>query len=153
MPLHRDIYWIGRQWAVTGDGLQAVNQRIHGGFDIEVSRLWDDGILEALCTQTWFNPEDFVRGLDVARARYPLPPGQAAPAPLKYVVPPKDDATVRAPKVSPPKAAPVPVSPEPKTKSTTKPKSTTAPTPALFGMRIERVPAKFTRLWRIGVKR
>ena len=147
MPLHRDIYWIGRQWAVTGDGLQAVNQRLHGGFDIEVPRLWDDGILEALCTQAWFNPEDFIRGLDVARARYPLPPGQTPPAPLKYVAPPKDSAAVRVPKASPPKAEPVPVSPEPK------PKSTAAPAPALFDMRIERVPAKFTRLWRVGVKR
>jgi hypothetical protein len=133
---------------VTGDGLQAVNQRLHGGFDIEVPRLWDDGILEALCLHAWFNPEDFIRGLDVARARYPLPPGQTPPPPLKYVAPPKDSA---APKASPPKAEPVPVSSEPK--PAPKPKPTAALTPALFDMRIERVPAKFTRLWRVGVKR
>jgi len=23
MALHRDIYWVGRQWAVTGYGIQA----------------------------------------------------------------------------------------------------------------------------------
>jgi hypothetical protein len=144
MPLHRDIYWIGRQWAVTGDGLQAVNQKLHASFDIEVARLWDDGILEALCTHAWFDPEDFIRGVEVARARYPLPPGQVAPPPFKYVAPPKEP-TARAPKVPPPKAEPVPASAEPALKST--------PKPALFDMRIGRVPAKFTRLWRVGVRR
>ena len=36
MALHRDIYWVGRQWAVTGFGVQAVDQRLKGTFDIEV---------------------------------------------------------------------------------------------------------------------
>lgn len=143
MPLHREIYWIGRQWAVTGLGLQAVNQKLHSGFDIEVPRLWDDGILEALCTHPWFNPDDFIRGLEVARARYPLPPGQAAPPPIKYVAPPKDSAPVRASKIPSPKVEPVPVSPV----------SKATPMPLLFDMRIESVPAKFTRLWRVGIRR
>jgi hypothetical protein len=142
MPLHHDIYWIGRQWAVTGHGLQAVNQKLHGAFDIEVSRLWDDGIWEALCTHPWFNPEDFIKGLAVARERYPLPPGKAAPPPLpEIVVKLKDDAPVAPRKVAPPTADPVPEPPKPK------------PMPTLFDMRIERAPAKFTRLWRIAVKR
>ena len=36
MALHRDIYWVGRQWAVTGYGMQACNQKQKGQFDIEV---------------------------------------------------------------------------------------------------------------------
>jgi hypothetical protein len=27
MALHRDIYWVGRQWAVTGYGIQACDQK------------------------------------------------------------------------------------------------------------------------------
>jgi len=46
MPLHRDIYWVGRQWAVTGYGMQAIDQRLNGIFDIEVSRLWEDSLAE-----------------------------------------------------------------------------------------------------------
>ena len=30
MALHRDIYWVGRQWAVTGFGIQAIDQRLKG---------------------------------------------------------------------------------------------------------------------------
>ena len=48
MALHRDIYWVGKQWAVTGYGLQAVDQKQKGKFDIEASRLWEDGVLEKL---------------------------------------------------------------------------------------------------------
>jgi hypothetical protein len=32
MALHRDIYWVGRQWAVTGAGIQAVDQKRRRGF-------------------------------------------------------------------------------------------------------------------------
>ncbi len=63
MALHRDIYWVGRQWAVTGYGLQAVDQKQKGKFDIEASRLWEDGLLES--------PR-------VARKRFPEPPRKAA---------------------------------------------------------------------------
>jgi len=42
MALHRDIYWVGRQWAVTGFGIQAIDQRLKGSFDIEMSRVWDE---------------------------------------------------------------------------------------------------------------
>ena len=51
MALHRDIHWIGRQWAVTGYGMQAINQKHGGQFDIEIARLWDDGLLEAVSEQ------------------------------------------------------------------------------------------------------
>src|SRR3954470_12665276 len=33
--LHRDIYWLGRQWAVTGYGVQAVDKKLNMKFDIE----------------------------------------------------------------------------------------------------------------------
>ena len=48
MALHRDIYWVGKQWAVTGYGVQACDQKKKGQFDIEASRLWEDGVLESL---------------------------------------------------------------------------------------------------------
>ena len=48
MALHRDIFWVGRQWTVTGNGIQAVDQRNRGQFDIEIGRLWDDGLAENL---------------------------------------------------------------------------------------------------------
>jgi hypothetical protein len=79
MALHRDIYWVGRQWAVTGHGMQAVDQKLKGQFDIEASRLWDDGLLERMQAEKWLNPEDFTKALAQARARYPEPPRQAAP--------------------------------------------------------------------------
>ena len=47
MALHRDIYWVGKQWAVTGYGIQACDQKQKSQFDIEAARLWDDGVLEA----------------------------------------------------------------------------------------------------------
>jgi hypothetical protein len=48
MALHRDIYWVGKQWAVTGYGVQACDQKQKSKFDIEVGRLWDDDVLESL---------------------------------------------------------------------------------------------------------
>jgi hypothetical protein len=46
MALHRDIYWVGRQWAVTGYGVQACDQKQKGQFDIDASRLWEEDVLE-----------------------------------------------------------------------------------------------------------
>jgi hypothetical protein len=128
MALHRDIYWVGRQWAVTGLGMQAIDQKLQGKFDIAVSRLWEDDMPEILRAEKWFNPEDFSKGLILARARYPQPPGQPAPK------------AALAPKTVPlaPDSGPV----EP-------------PKPALqnFHMRIESCPAKFVRPWRIRLRR
>ena len=78
MPLHRDIYWVGRQWAVTGYGMQAIDQRLNGMFDIEVSRLWEDGLIERMYGLKWINILDFDKGLAAARKRYPEPPREAA---------------------------------------------------------------------------
>jgi hypothetical protein len=67
MTLHRDIYWLGRQWAVTGHGIQAVNNRLNMRFDIEASRIWHDGMDEPMRQLDWFDAEDFAEALRVAR--------------------------------------------------------------------------------------
>jgi hypothetical protein len=137
MPLHRDIYWVGRQWAVTGYGMQAIDQRLKGKFDIEVSRLCEDGLPASLQSEKWFNIEDFSKGLSVARSRHPelagkmaltektarekIAPPEQAVFPLKDVSPPNDDGPVERPK-----------SPAQK-----------------FDMRIESWPAKLVSSWRI----
>jgi hypothetical protein len=87
MALHRDIFWIGRQWAVTGHGMQLIDQRLQGAFDIEAARLWDDDLIESLRTKAWLKVEDFDKGLAVARTRQWQPqagstPAVAPPAPV-----------------------------------------------------------------------
>jgi hypothetical protein len=98
MALHRDIHWIGRQWAVTGYGMQAIDQRYGGRFDIEVADLWDEDLLERLSGQKWFNLEDFAKGLALARKRYPEPPRE----------PESEPAPAAEPTIDPP---PLPVAP------------------------------------------
>lgn len=93
MPLHRDIYWVGRQWAVTGYGMQAIDQRLNGMFDIEASRLWEDGLIERMCGLKWINILDFDKGLAAARKRYPEPPREAAP-PDASASSPKDGGSI-----------------------------------------------------------
>jgi hypothetical protein len=79
MALHRDIYWIGRQWAVTGFGVQAIDQRLKGAFDIEASRLWEDDLTERMLALAWLNSADFDKALSVARTRFPEPPRKTLP--------------------------------------------------------------------------
>jgi hypothetical protein len=74
MALHRDIYWVGRQWAVTGFGVQAVDQRLKGAFDIERARLWEDNLEQRMRALPWLKADDFDKALDIARARFPEPP-------------------------------------------------------------------------------
>ena len=134
MALHRDIYWVGRQWAVTGLGMQAIDPKLQGKFDIAVSRLWEDDLPEILRAEKWFNPEDFSKGLVLARSRYPQPPGQpapkAAPAPIAVPAPTSVSLAPDSGPVEPPK-----------------------PAPQKFHMRIESCPAKFVRPWRIRLRR
>jgi hypothetical protein len=122
MALHRDIYWVGRQWAVTGYGMQVIDQKLHGKFDIEASRIWEGGLAESLHGEKWFNLEDFSKGLVLARARYPQPPGQAAPQ--ESAAPARDSGPVEPPK----------------------------PAVQKFHMRIEGWPAKFVRPWRVRLR-
>ena len=81
MALHRDIYWVGKQWAVTGHGVQACDQKQKSKFDIEVERVWDDDVLESLRAHKWLNVEDLEKALEIARQRFPEPPRKIAPAP------------------------------------------------------------------------
>ncbi|MDE2378353.1 hypothetical protein [Bradyrhizobium sp.] len=74
MALHRDIFWVGRQWAVTGYGIQAVDQRLRGVLDIEVARLWDDDLVASRRAKPGLNAEDFDKALTTARARWPRAP-------------------------------------------------------------------------------
>ncbi len=124
MALHRDIYWVGRQWAVTGYGMQAVDQRLKGRFDIEASRLWEDGLSEGLNAGGWLNGEDFAKALSVARARYPQPLQEIAGLSQDSTTGSNDDTPIEPPK---------PMGPR-------------------FAMRIERWPAKFLRPWRARVR-
>ncbi len=151
MPLHRDIHWIGRQWAVTGHGMQLIDQKLQGFFDIEVSRLWDDDFVERIHAKDWLNVADFEKALAVARTRYaPLASKSVAPlAPVAKVEaaatskpeqrdpvePPRAVAELQAPAV----ATPVPVEP---------------PTPplTLFQMRYEGR-ARFVRPWRVVARK
>jgi hypothetical protein len=79
MALHRDIYWVGRQWAVTGFGIQAIDQRLKGSFDIEGPGVWDDVTVERTRGLAWLNAADFDRALELARARHPEPPRKKLP--------------------------------------------------------------------------
>ncbi|RTE92539.1 hypothetical protein [Bradyrhizobium sp. LVM 105] len=74
MALHRDIFWIGRQWAVTGAGIQAVDQRLRGVLDIDIARLWDDHLVQSRRAKPGVNAADFDKALTVARERFPQAP-------------------------------------------------------------------------------
>jgi hypothetical protein len=141
MALHRDIFWVGRQWAVTGHGIQAVDQKQKGKFDIEASRVWQDDLAEPLRGEGWLNIEDFDKALAVARTRFPQPPGmvaalrqsvsQAKPAsPVKEASPAKEASQAKEAPIEQPK-------------------------PALqrFDMQVEGCSARFVRPWRIRVRR
>ena len=79
MALHRDIFWVGRQWAVTGYGVQACDQKQKGHFDIEASRLWDDDAdRNPARSRNGSIVEDFDKALAIARQAFPWSaPGNA----------------------------------------------------------------------------
>ncbi|MBR1200884.1 hypothetical protein JQ634_14210 [Bradyrhizobium sp. AUGA SZCCT0240] len=110
MPLHRDIHWIGRQWAVTGLGMQLIDQKLKGFFDIEVPQLWDEALIETMRAKEWLNVADFDKGLEVARKRFPpggvTQPETIAPAPpvaptVCQAAPPVTPAPVVVPPIAP----------------------------------------------------
>jgi hypothetical protein len=139
MALHRDIYWVGRQWAVTGSGIQACDQKQKGKFDIEASRLWEDGVLESVRTQKWFNIEDFEKAISVARKYYPEPPRKAPRQPPEASVSRREDS---GSKDSDSKdSVPIELAKEP-----------SKPVVRKFDMRIEHPRAKFTPVWRIRLR-
>jgi|SRR4051812_1958110 hypothetical protein len=138
MALHRDIFWIGRQWAVTGFGMQAINQKLEGKFDVGIDRLWDEDWLAFVREQKWFNAEDFANGLAIARARHPQPPRQSVP-PLPVEALLRPAAPLAAVVESAPPAAPAaPVLAEPD-----------KPAPSFLPISIAGHPAKLVRMWRV----
>jgi hypothetical protein len=132
MALHRDIYWVGRQWAVTGYGIQACNQKQKGKFDIKASELWEDGVLESIRAETWLNVEDFEKALAVARKHYPEPPGKTAFSTQGVRGP--ENAGLR------------------ETSSIEAQAEVPRPAPQKFELRVDSWPAKFVRPWRIRVR-
>ena len=152
MALHRNIYWVGRQWAVTGSGIQACDQKQKGKFDIEAARLWEDGVLESTLALKWLNSEDFEKAVSVARKYYPEPPRQEPPVPppappevivsrLENSVPKNTVAKNGIPRngISRHDVAGELTKPPPK------------PVVRKFDMRIEGSRAKFLPVWRIRV--
>src|ERR1700743_784707 len=119
MALHRDIYWVGRQWAVTGFGIQAIDQRLKGSFDIEIARLWDDIAVECTRALAWLNAADFDKALEMARARHPEPARKKLPlveSVLKMIQPVASEPEKIAPAplvVQAAEAAPAAVAPPP----------------------------------------
>jgi hypothetical protein len=135
MALHRDIYWVGRQWTVTGYGLQAVDQKQKGKFDIEASRLWEEGLLEGLRAEKWLNPDDFEKAIAVARKRFLEPPSR--PGSLQEKAGSVEEIGADSKE----------------TTSNESPRPAAEPVAQAFDMRIENAPAKFVRQWRVRIRR
>jgi hypothetical protein len=149
MALHRDIYWLGRQWAVTGYGMQAIDPKRNGEFDIEVSRLWEDGALEHVRKLKWIEIEDFDKALFIARARFPEPPRKPA-APVEERVLGLIEAVLKdtgLQETGPQKI----VSKEPS--AIANPVESPRPVPPSFEMRIDGWPAKLVASWRVRTRR
>jgi hypothetical protein len=176
MALHRDIHWIGRQWAVTGYGMQLIDQKLKGFFDIEAIRLWEDGLIEAMHAKEWLNRADFDKGLTIARTRYSpaqgnvtqplqatvLPaPANGRIAPMPQAAKPKEPKS-EAPKPEEPKLqkldpiVTVPKTTEAKKPEPVRPKLEPAEPPKPAGPKFHvqfTGSAKFVRPWRVTQKR
>ena len=162
MTLHRDIFWIGRQWAVTGHGMQLIDQRLMGVFDIEVARLWDDDLIARMHAKEWLNAADFDKGLAVARTRHPQPQAGstsviAPPVPaIEPIAPPPPPEAPKFEMSKPERSAPVhPSQPvEPQVLESPPPVAIEPPkqeSPDLQ-MKIDGG-AKFARPWRVWMKK
>ena len=143
MALHRDIYWVGRQWAVTGIGVQAVDQRLKGAFDIDVARLWEDDLPQRMRALAWINIDDFDKALDVARARFPAPPRKSRPL-VESVLELIQPASAEPAKPMAPPPAEIDLRPNEIT-----PVELPQPNIAITALRMERAPAKFLPQWRV----
>jgi hypothetical protein len=169
MALHRDIHWIGRQWAVTGHGMQLIDQKLQGFFDIEINRLWDESLVETMHAKEWLNVADFDKGLAVARVRFPqsmlpvTPSPEAVPAPaVEPIVPlppvarpeaPRRDAPPKPDKRDPAATEHAPPQPEsPAVLAAPEPVEPQHDKPADLRLRFAGY-AKFVRPWRVWMKR
>ena len=161
MALHRDIHWIGRQWAVTGYGMQLIDQKLKGFFDIEASRLWEDGLVEIMHAKQWLNTADFDNALAIARARYPTPDRVTPPAEENVLSPPAIEPIAPLLQATRPEASKAegddPIAVMPKIAETRKPDPLT-PKPAALSETAARFQvqfaggAKFVRAWRVRVR-
>ena len=79
MALHRDIYWVGRQWAVTGYGMQAVDPEAEGPIRHRDRPAVGGRPSGKPASRGWLNGEDFAKALAAARARYPRAARMTAP--------------------------------------------------------------------------
>jgi hypothetical protein len=140
MALHRDIHWIGRQWAVTGFGMQAIDQRFGGKFDIAIERLWDHDLLDILRAQQWFNAADFAKGLEIARTRYPQPEARPAPPRVQRLL--QASGTI-----VPANAAAA------REKAAAEMDGPPKPAPSFFQMSTPTHSARLLRVWRVGRRR
>ena len=147
MALHRDIYWVGRQWAVTGYGIQACDQKQKGQFDIEAARLWEDGVQESVRALKWLNAEDFDTAISVARKYYPESP-RKAPPPEK----PVSQTTDNIPPPEPPRKAAPPDKPVSQTKDNVPSPEPPKPVVRTYEMRSNGLGARFLRVWRIRAR-
>jgi hypothetical protein len=141
MALHRDIYWVGRQWAVTAAGIQAVDQRRRRAFDIEINEIWNDGLVERMLAHAWFNREDFDKALAIARSRFPEPPRKPLPlveSVLELIQPSPTDVRKPAPasESTPNLGEPAPTKPS-------------EPDPPMPRLRTEGALARFLPQWRV----
>jgi hypothetical protein len=143
MALHRDIYWVGRQWAVTGIGVQAVDQRLKGAFDIEVARLWEDSLQQRMRALAWLNTDDFNKALEMARSRFPAPPRKNLPL-VESVLELIQPAAAEPAKTIAPLPAEIGLRP-----NEIAPEQLPKPNIPLLALRMERAPAKFLPQWRV----
>jgi hypothetical protein len=165
MPLHRDIFWIGRQWAVTGHGMQLIDQRLMGAFDIEVARLWDDDLIARMRAKAWLNAADFDKGLAVARTRHPQLQAAstsvvAPPVPaIEPIAPSLPAAKPEAPKFETrrperPAAVQLPHPAEPQVLESPPPVAIEPATQEMPGLQMKiDGGAKFARPWRVWMKK
>jgi hypothetical protein len=143
MALHRDIYWVGRQWAVTGAGVQAVDQRLKGAFDIEVARLWEDDLPQRMRALAWLNIDDFNKALETARARFPAPPRKSLPL-VESVLELIQPASAEPAKTT----APLPAEDDLRPNDIA-PLESPKPNIPLLALRMESASAKFLPQWRV----
>jgi hypothetical protein len=148
MALHRDIHWIGRQWAVTGHGMQLIDQKLQGFFDIEIARLWNESLIESMHAKEWLNAADFDKGLAVARVRFPQSMLPVTPSPEAV---PKPDQHDSAGSVQATATEPEPVLP-PAELTAADPVEPQHDKPADLRLRFAGY-AKFVRPWRVWMKR
>jgi hypothetical protein len=144
MALHRDIYWVGRQWAVTGFGVQAVDQRLKGEFDIDVSRVWDDELQARMRGHAWVNADDFDKALTMARRRFPEPAKRSLSPSESLPEPPPLAAIAAEPPISSPEND---TSPPLAGKSVSPERAQTAPPP--LQLRLQGRLARFVPQWRV----